>query len=152
MAALHTYLENYPWTTSETDHTPTAVFADFYTTMETALDRFFPLSQVTIRDKDPPYMTPYIKYQKRCKLLRKHRFEKATTIAARINKAISLKNSESFVGLERGSRRLWTEVRRLRDGDNPGMVSANIGSITASSLNLHYMNISTDPDYVPPPA
>jgi hypothetical protein len=91
MAALHTYLENYPWTTSETDRTPIAMFADFYTTIETALDRFSPLSQVTIRDKDPPYMTPYIKYllRKRCKLLRKHRFEKATTIAARINKAIS---------------------------------------------------------------
>jgi len=95
-------------------------------------------------------MTPKLKYllRRRNTLLRRGRVEAADALATRINDCIVKTNAASFQGLERGSRMLWAEDRRLQGDD---VVSpAVFGGVTCESLKRHYQVVSTDLDYIVP--
>jgi hypothetical protein len=125
-------------------------FSSFYIFMKDALDLFFPIKRITIKSRDPPYMTPYLKHLLRRKnhLHRHGRLAAAEALATRINHLIARNNETTFDCLARGSRRLWSEVRRLRGGARECPVLDS--KITADSLNLHYSKTSTDQQYEMP--
>ena len=108
------------------------------------LEKFFPMQHltVTIRSKEPEFVTPFIKVvlRRRSKLLRRGCHEAAAaSVSARINSCIVKRNAVSFDGLGRGSRELWAEVNRLR---RPRQEVAR--SCGRSDLNRHYVGLSTD--------
>ena len=118
-------------------------FSSFYVFMKAALDLFFPIKRITIKSRDPPYMTPYLKHLLRRKnhLHRHGRLAAAEALATRINHLIARNNEATFDCLARGSRRLWSKVRRLRCGARECPVLDR--KITADSLNLHYSKTDT---------
>src|SRR3984885_2152891 len=92
----------------------------------------------------------YVKYliRKRNSLQRRNKKEAADALAKRIRDCIARFNSSSFDGLERGTRKLWDEVRRV-SGDVRSQDRGPSG-VTCDSLNTYYQNISTDTNYVAP--
>lgn len=72
----------------------------------------------------------------------------AAALAARSNEYIVKHNTSTFEGLERGSKWLWDEVKRLRGSEDARSVAA--GGISCDSLNTHYQTISTDTGYREP--
>ena len=130
--------------------TPADAFDAFYTFISAVYDTFFPVKSITIREKEPPFMTPVIKHllRRRNKLFQQGRTEAASALSERINNLITRRNTLMFEKTKRGSRELWSCVNRLR-GENREHTLAD-SNITASSLNQHYATISTDQDYTPP--
>src|SRR5688572_17595471 len=118
MASLQNHLESLTWDVIGADVDIGVAFAQFYTQIMTAVDLFFPVRKTTVRTRDPPYMTPHLKLllRRRNRLFRSGQHEAASALADRIQKVITKTNASSFEGLRRGSRKLWTEVRRLRSG------------------------------------
>ena len=69
-------------------------FDYFYKVALGLLDRFYPERTITVRSRDPDYVTPYIKAQlrKKNRLMRAGRVEEAGAIAERIGKDIVKRN------------------------------------------------------------
>ena len=57
-------------------------------------------------------------------------------------------NSSTFKNAKRGSREMWAEVNRIRGTDRQSATAPE--GVTATTLNQHYGNISTDQQYVQP--
>lgn len=95
------------------------------------------------------YMTHFLKHllRKRNRLSRRVRHEAAAVIADRINRIIVKTNATSFDGLCRGSKKLWFEVNRPRNGRNSN-TDQSANHINSENLNQHYRdNISIDYQY-----
>src|ERR1043165_3246273 len=84
-------------------------FSSFYVFMKAALDLYFPIKRITIKSRDLPYMTPYLKHLLRRKnhLHRHGRLAAAEALATRINHLIARSNETTFDCLARGPRPLW---------------------------------------------
>ena len=127
-------------------------FDDFYKLCTQLLDQFFPTSTVTITSKDPPYITPQIKYMLKTKnkLMRRGKIEKANSIADRIKAHVMSRNASSFShNPVKNSKDLWARVRALSGKNNKNHAGA-ISNIDAEKLKVHYAAISTDKQYQPP--
>src|SRR3984885_127281 len=150
LAALQTHLASVEWNTILPSVSVEESFAYFYDTISEAINKTIPTKTVTIRPRDPKYMTPYVKYliRKRNSLQRRNKKEAADALAKRIGDCIARFNSSSFKGLERGTRKLWDEVRRV-SGDLRSQDRGPAG-VTCDTLNPYYQNISTEPNYVAP--
>jgi hypothetical protein len=122
--------------------------------MSKLLNTYYPERTVTITAADPPYVTPSIRcmLRKKNKLMRAGRVEQATALAIKIGNSIKNFNSAelSRVDVVADPKSMWAKVRQLtgrsktRGSANPDLV------ITASTLNNHYANISTDANYKAP--
>src|SRR6218665_3428618 len=149
IASLLKHLSSQTWEVVEEAASTEESFESFYSIIHSAIDKFFPMQHITIRRKEPAFMTPFIKVliRRRNKLLKRGRHEAAAAVSVRINSCIARRNAVSFDGLERGSRKLWTEVNRLR---RPLNDTHGCGGLTADDLNRHYAALSTDHQYVRP--
>ena len=149
-SALHAYLATVDWDFINQKSSAEKSFQDFYSILNDALDRFVPIRTVTVKSRDPKYMTPYIKHllRRRNTLYHRHKYAAADALAARIGACISKANARSFNGLARGTRGLWDEVRRL--GGFEGLGNESVEGVTCTSLNEHYQSISTDNSYTKP--
>ncbi|MFZ2537584.1 MAG: reverse transcriptase family protein [Oscillospiraceae bacterium] len=125
-------------------------FDRFYSVVMDLLDHFYPLKTVTLSDRDPPFITPRIKYMLRVKnrLMRKGRVEEANAISKRIQSEITVNNTSSFNNIS-SVKDLWSKVRSLT-GKVKGVSKSDDPLIDAESLNTHYSRVSTDSDYRPP--
>ena len=150
LAKLQNILSAIDWSTTQPPYPLDISFSNFYDIIRHATEEAIPCKTVTIRPRDPPYMTPYIKFliRKRNTLYRRHKFEAADALAARIGANIVKSNSSSFQGLERGSRKLWDEVRRLTEGRRD--LHPCTSQVSSTSLNNHYQAVSTDANYIKP--
>ena len=86
-------------------------FDRFYLQMQRLLDRFYPIRNITVTDRDPPYITPEIKLLLRKKngLMRKGKIEAADAISLKIRKGIIARNCSTLTGSGtiRGPKDLW---------------------------------------------
>src|ERR1043165_6802785 len=53
---------NHTWSFFTEDISVEQAFDDFYVFIDDLLNRFFPLRKISIKRKDPSYMTPKLKY------------------------------------------------------------------------------------------
>ena len=111
------------------------------------------LIKIKISSRDPPYMTPLIKYlcRKRNKHVKKrHEYD----LQERINNLIRENQMQSICKenrkYETGSKKWWDTVHKIT-GRKCG--SQNISSILSpSAINQYFKKISTDPAYsIPQP-
>ena len=133
---------------------PQSEFDQFYKTILTLLNRYYPERTVTITSTDPSFITPTIKYmlRQKNKFMRAGKIDQAATLA--INIGISIKQHNrvelSHVDLISDSKSMWNKVRQLTGSCKIiGNLSEN-PAITANTLNTHYANISTDNHYSRP--
>jgi len=130
-----------------------AVFDNFYGVSLGLLDHFYPERSITVRSRDPPYITPYIRslLRKKNRLMRAGRVEKAGAIARRVGKEITKRNRtrlQKYNGRTDG-KDMWAAVRQFT-GRQQHPVHVPDG-IDADCLNKHYADISTDREYDKPP-
>ena len=72
----------------------------FYSHRERIISMVFPLKSVTLTSRDPPYITPRIKYllRERNRLMRRGRLELAGALSMKIGAAIARHNSARLSG------------------------------------------------------
>jgi hypothetical protein len=129
-----------------------AAFDNFYSVALGLLNWFYPERMITVRSRDPAYITPRIKslLRKRNRLMRAGRIEKAGAIARRVGKEITKHNRtrlQKYNG-QVDAKDMWAAVRQLTGRQQQSAIPDNID---ADRLNRHYANISTDRAYVQPP-
>jgi hypothetical protein len=133
---------------------PQEVFDRLYDMLTEQLNTFYPEHTVTITSSDLLYITPSVKsmLRRKNKLMRSGRVEQATALAAKIGESIKKFNSAelSRADVIADPKKMWAKVRRLT-GRSKNSSRANPElNITASTLNEHYANISTDASYKAP--
>ena len=151
-AAFLQHVKDADLTCSLTENVQTAN-DNFYNVTLGLLDQFYLEKMITIRSRDPEYITPFIKslLRKKNKLMRAGHVEKAGAIARRVGKEIVKYNRtrlQKFNGRV-DAKDMWAAVRQLT-GRRQQPVTAD--GIDADCLNKHYADISTDKAYVQPPA
>lgn len=138
--------------TSSFPDTVQAALNHFYNVAYGLLDQFYPERTITVRSRDPEYITPYVKslLRKKNSLMRAGRVEKAGAIARRVGKEITKHNRtrlQKYNG-RADAKDMWAAVRQLTGRHQAPLIP---NGIDADCLNRHYANISTDKEYVQPP-
>src|SRR3981081_3736114 len=109
------------------------------------LDTHFRLRAITLSDRDPPYVTPFIKQMLRNKnkLMQSNKIDQANALAGRIGSAINNFNAASLRKCNHrlNSSDMWAKGNQLLHKTRE---TANCESVTALSLNSHFTQISTD--------
>ena len=148
-AALLNCLAVYNWD-KVLDCTDTqSAFNNFYDCCRELMDTFYPLKNVTISEKDPHFITPYIKHLLRLKnnFSRKGQLEKADALAVKIGNLIAKNNTNFLNKAETGdAKSFWKQINQVL-GKTP---KHSVVSIDANTLNAHYAAISFDSHYQPP--
>ena len=74
------------------------MFTKFYKIISVLLNDFYPLKTITLSNRDPYFVTPYIKslLRKRNKLMKQNNIEAANAITNKIGKFIARSNAETF--------------------------------------------------------
>ena len=124
------------------------LFDNFYENLTSMLDTYFPTREVTLSDRDPLFVTPYIKLllREKNKLMRKGEYIKANKITVKISNQISYNNSQRFRNLTvNNSKQLWTNIKN--EIFHHKVVQDPPNNVTSESLNHHYCNMSTDNTY-----
>jgi len=119
-----------------------AAFDNFYGVSLGLLDYFYPERSITVRSRDPPYITPYIRslLRKKNRLMRAGRVEKAGAIARRVGKEITKRNRtrlQKYNGRTDG-KDMWAAVRQFTGRQQHPVVP---DGIDADCLNKHYADI-----------
>src|SRR6218665_4038048 len=100
---------------------------------------YFPTHTITVTSKDPPYITPEIKFllQKKNRLMRGGLLEEASALAKRIASAISRQNRRELHKLDAaaGTKNLWRSVNSIIGSKT---CEAQRTNITADELNANY--------------
>lgn len=120
-------------------------FNSFYYDMHYLLNKFFPVSNVTITSRDPPFMTPQIKLllRRKNRLMHAGKIEMAQNISVQVQKLISKQNSSIFKFTDGFScKELWDKVNGKRK-----CFTDNSFKFNAEELNEHFCSVSQDPDY-----
>ena len=151
-AAFLQHVKDVDFTGILTEDAQTA-FDNFYNVALGLLDQFYPEKTISVKSRDPEYITPLIKslLRKKKKLMRGGRVEKAGVIARWVGKEIVKYNRtrlQKFNGRV-DAKDMWAAVRHLT-GRQQQPVTPD--GIDADCLNKHYADISTDRAYVQPPA
>jgi hypothetical protein len=140
-----------PSTSSDTAINSQTDFDHFYLIARNLIDNFNPEQSITLTSRDPPHVTPAIKtmLRRKNKLMRAGRVEEAGALSARIGQAIQRRcgSQPSRCSRRADTGSIWAAVRRLIGRQ---AAPVRVEGVTAESLNRHYADISTDPQYTEP--
>lgn len=148
-AAFLSCLSSYSWNDIVECDDVQSGFDLFYDIAHELLDYYYPQSSITVGERDPSFVTPFIKklLRKRNKLMKSGQTEKAAAITQRVSKCVISRCQSACSNFQRGSKQMWDKVRELRGKQRS---NRNSLSVNISDLNRHYATISTDPNYTPP--
>ena len=116
------------------------------------LNSFYPMSRISLSSRDPPFMTPTLKFMLRDKnyLMNAGKIEKANALATKIGAMITHNNAAWLMdcdpGVAGGAKAMWDKVNEITG--NKARVRATPPD--AAVLNAHYAATSTDPNYTAP--
>ena len=125
----------------------------FYCAVYSLLDNYYPLTTITTTNKDPSFVTPYIKQllRKKNKLMKRGRTSEAESLQHQIRTQIVKSNSSTFKNISSRScaRDMWAKVREITGKSRLMQAQApSFGSNpSADEFNQHYSNLSTDKNY-----
>ena len=127
----------------------------FTATITKLFENSFPIRKVFLKDRDPWWMTPIIKYwlERKKMARRRNQSELLDRISVRIRKLIEESKKKYFNvcinDCKRGSKKWWSRVKTVsRMMPIPTNDSNNY--ITSNSLNDFFQSISIDNNYEPP--
>lgn len=126
-----------------------ACYTDFYSTVMYIFETYYPERQVTLTDRDPPFITPEIKslLRKKNQLMRKGDAERANAIAEKVRHILIRSNTSRLTNLTDSSTTIWDEVRKITGAAKRQQIPS---CFNAEQINQHYCNVSTDPTYSEP--
>ena len=150
MARLNTFCSDYNWNAivNGIDHGTLSVnqaFADFVAILHYALEHIVGYRTVTVRERDPPYITPAIRVllRKRNKLLRRGKIDSAQSITIRIGKMIAGVRSKLLSKASASdTKQLWQLLRSTRNWSRSASNSTfqrSSLSLTANDLNAYLL-------------
>ena len=144
------YLKDFSWSKILDSQDAASAFSSFYKIINELLDCFYPYTNISTTSRDPPFVTPEIKYLLRCKnkLMRKGKTEAAACLADKIKNKIVAHNASSFAKPCTGPKDLWERVNKITDKEKINFVESN--QFNADVLNNYYASVSTDQQYAPP--
>ena len=154
MQRLTDFFDNYSWNAlinsidSDTISVDEA-FADFINVMHFILDNVVGYCTVSIRDKEPPYITPYIKLllKKRNRLMHRGRVAEAEILANNIGKRIANIRANFLKKANlKDTKHLW---KLVNGSSTVPMISKkdNYTCVTPDNLNKHFSKVATDDMY-----
>lgn len=150
-ASLMARLQTEVWGDVIGQHDLQSAFDCFYARALSLLDLCYPLQTVTTTSRDPPFMTPAIKKLLRLKNRQMHagHLEQASATARIVGEQIAKVNLRQLASENHreGSRAMWEKVTELIGKKVRPLPPAGV---TASNLNAHYANTSTDTLYQQP--
>ena len=154
MQRLINFMDNYSWNglLNCIDNSTVSVddaFADFINIVHFILDNVVGYRTATIREKDPPYITPYVKLllKRRNKLMRAGRIDDANSLSTKIgNHIANIRANLLKKASQKDTKKLWQLVKSSCSLPK-SQVNPSHPSITANDLNLHFANVATDSDY-----
>ena len=124
-------------------------FADFLNVLQFAIDNVVGYCVVTLRNHEPPYITPHIKLllKKRNRLMRRGRTVEADTLSLNIGERIAKARSRLLSKATlKDTKQLWSLIKK--SNPSPSALTANTETnLTADDLNRHFAKIATDCDY-----
>ena len=150
-AALLNKLSIFDWGEVYNSTDVNQAFDIFYDNCTVLLNECFPVSTVTMTDKDPPFVTPGIKslLKEKNKLLHKGKVQKAEAITNTISKLIETSNSHLLENISGGDAKMfWGKVNQVL-GKQPKRDQCCI-DVDVEILNDHFAAISHDHEYLKP--
>ena len=110
----------------------------------------FPTKKVRSSSRDPPFMSPLVKYllKKRKQAMRRNNEESITRLQSQINRLIHSNQVNAVKSEKHGSKKWWNKVNNM---------TGRIGNILPIStiidpdvINTYFQSINTDPEYIAP--
>ena len=145
-------LANYNWSSliaaidNNTDSIDN-IYDDFVRIVKWHVNYIVPRRKVSMRERDPSYITPRIKLllRKRNRLRRSDKNEQADCIAVKINRLIVQNRSTALAGANnKDTKQLWALLRKT---GNWGTNKQSLSNIDVNVINDFFANIATDPNY-----
>ena len=153
MANYLSNVKNFDWGDVMLCNDTEKAFDCFYSKAQCMLDRYFPISQITVTSRDPPYVTPLIKslLRKRNRLMRSGQIDKAEAFTKQVSTLITRENSRRLCeGNNRHiNKNMWSEVNKIISSSSRPTKET---SLDLFELNNHYARVSTDAQYSVPSA
>jgi len=153
-------LRDTDWSPVTSEHCARLAFDQFYIIIHNILDIAYPMRSVTITSRDPPFLTPNIKYLlcQRNNLIHAGHHERAAAVFSKIWAAIKAFNAgrlsrinftggEGSVGSDMAI--MWKLVNEVTGASSCHNLQAPT-DLSADAINLHYASVSTDPAYTAP--
>lgn len=140
---------NYDWSLFFASSDIQFVYQFFLITIDKLIEQCIPTRTVTMRPRDPDFITPAIKLllRKRNRLRRGGKFIEADALATKLNVLIRDVRSRRLDKMaDASSKQLWAEVKgqRVVGGSNNYLLE------DVDAVNWHFASISFDDHYVPP--
>lgn len=147
---LLSFLQFFDWSNLYLCTVTQDAFDMFYEVLLYHLNLVYPIKQITVTSRDPPFVTPYVKSMLREKnsLMHKGLINEANALARRIGVAIENFNSSTFAnikGSEITPKVMWEKINSLQNKGKKD--ESHCKNMTADVLNKHYANISKDTQY-----
>jgi len=121
------------------------MYSEFVSRIKYLISYCVPRRCVTLGPKDPPHITPLVKYllRRRYRLRRHGRINEANELALKINSLITENRRTSFNKLlDAGPRELWAAVK-----STAGHRYSRLSCIDRDQINKFFANVSTNPLY-----
>ena len=144
-------LDTVDWTKITNENLSSGEMASqFYETIWPKFGTCFPLKKVRSSSRDPPFMSPLVKYllKKRKQAMRRNDEESITRLQSQINRPIHSNQVNAVKSEKHGSKKWWNKVNNM---------TGRIGNILPISsitdpdvINTYFQSINTDPEYIAP--
>jgi hypothetical protein len=144
-------LKEYNWTSVNNTNDVSEAVSTLTDVIRGMLNDCFPLTKVKVSSKDPPYMTPLVKYL--CKTQNKQlRKGISTELQENINKLIRENQIRAVKDenrkFKRGSKEWWRTVNKITgQSTNDNRVSS---VIDPQQMNTFFQRINTNTQYILP--
>src|SRR6218665_3603068 len=150
-ANLLSHLRNYDSGSNDVVD-PEVAWREFYAVTSQWLEQFYPFRTISVTSRDPPFVTPELKYliRRRNHLLRRGRSSEAAALTLNIGRLIERFDSRELpkINKAKGTKELWAAVNAITGERGPN--EYNVG-LSAEDLNTYFAATSTDNQYENPP-
>jgi hypothetical protein len=160
LAKLVDYFEAYNWNGIVSGIeagilTVDQAFTDLVTILQNALDQVVGFKLVTLRDTDPPYITPAIRVllRKRNQLFHRGLSSRAVALTAKIGKSIAAARANLLrKATASDTKQLWQLLRRTRNWSSKVSTNSTINVVPSfdldvNNLNKYFADVATDANY-----
>ena len=144
-------LDTVDWTKITNENLSSGEMAgQFYETIWPKFETCFPLKKVRSSSRDPPFMSPLVKYllKKRKQAIRRNDEESITRLQSQINRPIHSNQVNAVKSEKHGSKKWWNKVNNMTG--RIGNILPISSIIDPDVINTYFQSINTDPEYIAP--
>ena len=144
-------LDTVDWTKITNENLSTGEMASqFYETIWPEFGTCFPLKKARSSSRDPPFMSPLVKYllKKRKQAMRRNDEESITRLQSQINRPIHSNQVNAVKSEKHGSKKWWNKVNNMTG--RIGNILPISSIIDPDVINTYFQSINTDPEYIAP--